>query len=301
MSLWKRSLGGLFSAGAVWFAPAAPEARRSTTGGPIAVDTLAAMRSRFLPRTRMVRVFLPVDYATSTDSYPVLYANDGQDMEALGLVETLERLQADRSIQPVIVVAVHATDARRQEYGVAGTPNAQGLGAEAGSYHRFMVEELRPFIEQRYRVRRGPAETALLGWSLGGLAAFDLAWRHPESFGTVGVMSGSFWWRTDDGSPAARQVSRIMHRVVRESRNPPQLRMWFEAGRDDEAADRDGDGVIDAIQDTRELMDELAAKGFQEGSDMIYLEVDGGHNQATWGSALPAFLGWAYGQPRNDR
>ena len=162
-----------------------------------------------------------------------------------------------------------------------------------------MVEELRPLIEKRYRVRRGPAETALLGWSLGGLSAFDLAWRHPEVFGTVGVMSGSFWWRTDDATVAAKQASRIMHRVVRETSPVPRLRMWFEAGREDEAADRDGNGVIDAIQDTRELMDELTAKGLQEGRDMTYLEVDGGHNQATWAMVLPAFLLWAFGPADN--
>ena len=67
------------------------------------------------------------------------------------------------------------------------------------------------------------------------------------------------------------------------------------AGTLDETDDRDGNGVIDAIQDTTELMDELAAKGYQREIDMVYVQVDGGrHNQSTWAIVLPDFLRWAF-------
>jgi hypothetical protein len=53
--------------------------------------------------------------------------------------------------------------------------------------------------------------------------------------------------------------------------------------------------VIDAIQDTTELIDELARKGFRRGIDMVYTQVEGGeHNQATWGFILPYFLRWTF-------
>jgi Putative esterase len=125
--------------------------------------------------------------------------------------------------------------------------------------------------------------------------AFDLAWNHPDVFGAVGVFSGSFWWRTDEADTHARQESRIMHRRVRDTDSPGQLRLWFEAGTDDEKEDRDNNGVIDAIQDTTELMDELELKGFRRGLDMIYTQVEGGeHHQRTWGFILPYFLRWAF-------
>jgi hypothetical protein len=51
--------------------------------------------------------------------------------------------------------------------------------------------------------------------------------------------------------------------------------------------------VIDAIQDTTELMDELERKGFRRGLDMIYVQVENGdHHQRTWGFVLPYFLRW---------
>jgi enterochelin esterase-like enzyme len=180
------------------------------------------------------------------------------------------------------------------DYGTAGVTNAQGLGADAGLYEQFLFREVMPLIKRRFRVRTDPGATAILGWSLGGLSAFDLAWRHPERFGTVGVFSGAFWWRTDDRSVAAKQASRIMHRRVRETADRPRLRMWLESGRADETEDRDSNGVIDAIQDTDELIDELAAKGYRRGQAMVHRIVDGGHDLETWRRILPEFLIWAF-------
>ena len=58
--------------------------------------------------------------------------------------------------------------------------------------------------------------------------------------------------------------------------------------------DRDGNGVIDAIQDTTELIDELERQGYQRGRDLEYVQLaDGEHNEATWACALPGFLEWA--------
>jgi S-formylglutathione hydrolase FrmB len=86
-----------------------------------------------------------------------------------------------------------------------------------------------------------------------------------------------------------------MHKVVRNAKSKPNIQCWFQVGTKDETSDRDHNGVIDAIQDTTELMDEMALKGFQVGVDMTYFEVEGGeHNQRTWGKALPHFLRWAF-------
>lgn len=69
---------------------------------------------------------------------------------------------------------------------------------------------------------------------------------------------------------------------------------WFEAGTRDETDDRDENGVIDAIQDTTELVAELEKCGFERGSNLKQVEIPGGeHNEATWAGALPRFLDWA--------
>lgn len=266
----------------------------SRNGARATVEHLPPFDSRLLGETRTIDVYLPRDYATENLlAYPVIYANDGQDMGAVDLAGTLGSLCDANRMTPVIIVAIHATE-RVRDYGTAYVPNAQGLGAGADIYGQFLAAELMPLVESRYRVGRGPSQTAIMGWSLGGLSAFDLAWRHPDLFGAVGVFSGAFWWRTDDGDVAARQASRIMHRRVRETPGHPMLRMWFESGQQDEGADRDGDGVIDAVQDTEELIAELERKGYRRGRDMVHLTVEGRHDLPTWQRLLPEWLSWAF-------
>lgn len=258
----------------------------------IRIVTLPGVIASALGNSRDVFVYLPRDYpAEPGRAYPVLYLNDGQDRHVLGLHETLARLQDRGEMQPAIVVAVPTNANRLREYGTVVAPNAQGLGDRAAAYAAFVVEELMPLIEGRFRTC-GPALVA--GVSLGGLSAFDLACNHPDRFGTVGVFSGSFWWRATDDETAITPGMHIAHEMVRRSRHRPGQRFWFEAGTRDEINDRDGNGVIDAIQDTTELIAELVALGYAAGQDIIYCEIAGGrHNYETWSAVLPHFLRWA--------
>ncbi len=270
-------------------------------------DTLTGFPSRFLGNLRDVRIVHPRPaggFLRGHDArHPLLVLNDGQDLEALGVVATLEHLARENEIVAPLVVAIPSNGARKMEYGVSGRADYAGRGARAGEYVRFVLEEVLPVVHERHRVARDPAHSAVLGASLGGLSAFDLKWRHPQVFGICGVFSGSFWWREDSADVSAQQISRIAHRIVREA-GPTGVddragRFWFQAGTDDETEDRDGNGVIDAIQDTTELIDELAAKGWEPGRNVVYHEVAGGrHETGTWAGVFGEFARFAFGRER---
>lgn len=152
---------------------------------------LPAVHSRLLENARDIVIYLPPGYRRDPERrYPVLYLNDCQERDELGLRETLARLYRRGEIRPLIAVAIPTNDDRLREYGTAVAPNAQGLGDRAVAYHGFVVEELRPLVEGRFRTN---GEAGFLGASLGGLSAFDLVWNRPDLFSTVGVFSGSFW------------------------------------------------------------------------------------------------------------
>ena len=243
---------------------------------------------------RRIRVYLPPHYDPGrARPYPLLLALDGQTMPQWRLAETLDEQVGAGRLEPVVVAAVPASAERIEEYGTAGAPDHAGRGRQAQAFQDLLAGMVLPTLRERYHLADGPARTGIFGASMGGLGAFDTAWRRPQVFGLAGIFSGSLWWRTDNSSVAARQSSRIVHRRVREAAGKPNLRLWFEAGTDDETADRDGNGVIDAIQDTRELMDELETRGFRRGVDLAYLEIEGGgHHESTWARALPEFLRW---------
>ena len=270
--------------------------RRVALLATVTVVTLSDFASRHLRNSREISVFLPPDYETAVQRrYSVLYVNDGQDQEALQIRATLAKLIALRKIPPIIVVAVPTNDDRLHEYGTAVCPNAQNLGTKAAAYSRFVIEELMPAINQQFRSRTTPAQTAILGASLGGLSAFDIAWNYPDKFGMVGVMSGSFWWRAAAEETQLPPNQLIAHQMVRQATTKPRLRFWFEAATQDETSDRDNNGVIDAIQDTLELIMELEKIGFTQSKDIVYREVAGGrHNYDTWACLFPDFLRWAF-------
>ena len=256
-----------------------------------------SLYSVVLNRTVRLDIILPPGQPPTDALYPVLYLNDGQDLARLKMSAVLDSLYEKRAIQPFVLVAIHAGE-RLQEYGTAAQADYMGRGSKAGLYTDFVLTELISYIRKHYPVSTDPTRAAFAGFSLGGLSAFDITLHHPERFSKVGVFSGSFWWRSKSTEAGYRdETDRIMHQLVRGGNYKKGLKFWFEVGTDDETDDRNNNGIIDAIEDTTDLIDELVKKGYDRQTDIRYVEVPGGqHNQKTWSRVMPDFLTWAFGK-----
>lgn len=257
-----------------------------------------------------VRVHLPPDYAITQARYQVLYVNDGQDMEAVGMAATLERLYVSYAISRIIVVAIDMPAHRMAGYGLFDRTTGQTIaaptrygevGADAQSYARWLTQALVPAIDARYRTVAHAEGRALLGWSLGALSAFGIGWQYPELFGRVGAFSPSLWLAADRRDAASVQATRIVHRLVDASPAMPRPKLFFGVGTQEETEDRDGDGVIDVLDDTRDLIDRIAERRMRESGDgadaeaaMLFLLEGGRHDPPSWTRMLPAFLQWAH-------
>lgn len=254
-----------------------------------------SVESAFLNRAVKLSCFLPVNIRRP-DNLELLLINDGQDMETLGLADMMDELIQSKTIRPMVAVAMHAGADRKMEYGTAAQADYMGRGAKAGAYSRFVMEELLPFIRNKYALTLS-AGKSFAGFSLGGLSALDIAWNHPGAFTRVAVFSGSLWWRTralDDGY--VESTDRIMHAQIQAGKRIPGLRFFFETGALDETMDRNNNGIIDAIDDTLDLIALLEEKGYRRPDDIEYLQLDDGrHDVATWARAMPVFVKWAFG------
>lgn len=227
----------------------------------------------------------------------LLLINDGQDLVTMQFEQILNRLYEQDQITPLFCVGMHCSADRKNEYGTARILDYKGRGARAELYTRFVLNELIPFIRHTYQVYSF-REKSYAGFSLGALSAMDIVWNHPSQFTKAGMFSGSFWWRdkAQEEEDFDEELHRIMHRQVREGRHYPWLKFFFEVGTQDETADRNNNGIIDAIDDTVSLMDELRKKGYPEES-LHYLELqDGRHDVPTWARAFPDFLRWGWGR-----
>jgi predicted alpha/beta superfamily hydrolase len=242
--------------------------------------------SRLLGNRRDVLVYLPPGYRRSrTRRYPVLYLQDGQNVfdaatsfggVEWGVDETAQRLVEEKLIEPVIIVAVaNAGEARIHEY--APTRGRLESGKRRRSkgllrqYGSFLINELKPFIDARYRTLTGPEYTGLGGSSLGGLATMVLGLWFPHVFRRLAVMSPSIWW--DESA-----LFKMVEKIDEEAR--PSLKIWLDTGTHEEGWQR-----------APILRDGLVEKGWRLYDDLHYFEDEGAqHTEAAWGYRMDAVL-----------
>lgn len=255
------------------------------------------IKSSFLQREYTVDAYLPGKHLSkNSGKFPFVLFNDGQDLRKMDIAGILKKLSQKQDVVPQLIFGIHCNDRRIREYGTGRQPDYKGRGDLAPAYTRFILEELLPHLKLRFPLSDTPENSAFAGFSLGGLSAFDIAWAHPEVFGMAGVFSGSFWWRSHEVQEHDPDADRIMHDIVEKSgQSNPNQRFWFQCGALDETDDRNHNGVIDAIDDTLDLIRALEKKGIPK-DHIHYLELpEGRHEPATWAQAMPHFLLWNAG------
>lgn len=149
--------------------------------------------------------------AASTHRYPVIYMHDGQNLfdPALsfigvdwGVIEAMSALMEAGAHPGAIVVGIWNSPLRWREYmpgkplfAPEGRELLSEFGRQAGGeplsdlYLKFITEELKPFVDQRYPTQSGPAHTFLAGSSMGALISLYALTEYPQLFGGVACLS----------------------------------------------------------------------------------------------------------------
>lgn len=216
---------------------------------PVSAGTLKRffLRSRFVD-ARNVDVWLPPGY-DSTKRYAVLYMQDGQMLFDSALTwnhqdwqvaETMSRLLAEDRIRPTIVVGIwNDGNKRAAEYfpekafaGIA-EPYRDSLaalmpgGPVGDNYLKFLVTELKPFIDSAFSVYGDRDNTFVMGSSYGGLISLYALCEYPKVFGGAACMSthwiGLFW--PNDAIPEA-----IAHYLEKNLPAPAGHKLYFDYG-----------------------------------------------------------------------
>ena len=176
-----------------------PTAARGT------LERFPQFTSQFVP-TRDVVVWFPESYQTG-DSCDVLYMHDGNMLFDATTTWNRREWQVDEVtdsliqaglIRPCIVVGIYNTDDRLTEYFPAKTwqhvaeadrKDADLKKLTADAYLQFIVEELKPFIDQRYKPLTTREHTFMMGSSMGGLISLYALCEYPQVFGGVACLS----------------------------------------------------------------------------------------------------------------
>jgi hypothetical protein len=237
-------------------------------------------------QARHVDVWCPPGYDSGAARYPVLYMHDGQNLFEpawsylgidWGIDEAIGRLMAEGAIDGAIVVGIWHSPQRRLDYmpqvplmtGQARAPleqfvREQGSLPESDAYLRFMVEELKPFVDAAYRTLPDRAHTVVMGSSMGGLISLYALTEHPAisagqaAYPLTGPAGARCWWT-----------------ISAECCAPGDHRIYFDYGTETQ------DAAYEAYQLQMDTF--MQAAGYQRGKDWITRKFVGAeHSERAW-------------------
>ena len=232
-----------------------------------------------LGRTRRIAVLLPHNYYQTDKKYPVLYLHDGQNLfdeyapyGNWGVDKSLEKM-ARSGFGDVIIVAIdHGGVLRIQEYLPYSTPRY--TEAEGHLCLKFMLEDLKPMIDNKYRVLRNREATGIGGSSLGGLISLYAGFEYPEIFGKKMIFSPSLW------------ISEEIYQLAKTFKPGGPTDIYLYAG-GMESANHYGQvlRLENILQEKRKYND----------FDMVFSHNPSGqHKEIHWGEQFPLALKWLF-------
>ncbi|MBR1551671.1 MAG: hypothetical protein IJ632_05050 [Muribaculaceae bacterium] len=155
---------------------------------------------------RTVTVWLPEGYRVG-DSCAVIYMHDGQMLfdaattwnhQEWEVDETLCRMMGAGQVRPCIVVGIDNSEVRLHEYFPSGAAaflppslrnDPKAADPRGDNYLKFVVEEVKPFVDEHYRPLTDRANTFMIGSSMGGLISLYALCQYPDVFGGVACLS----------------------------------------------------------------------------------------------------------------
>lgn len=203
----------------------------------------------------------------------VLFLDGSGAWQLLPSVRMFDNLYHDGRIGPTLGVYTDSPD-RERDF------------ACSDAYLDFLVDELLPWVQEKYGVDLDPRRTVVSGRSLGGLFAGYACLRRPEVFGNAMMQSPSLWW----GAARDGENEWLTREFVRAERVAAR---FFVAPGSFETA-RNGRTSISILFSSRHFRDVLQAKGYP----VDYREVAGGHDPLNWEVSLPDAIELFLGLPR---
>lgn len=227
------------------------------------------LQSRVLGGSRTINVRLPGHYGLPGSRPTVLVLLDGGEREDFLHIAGLAQItSAWGEGRELIVVGVEGVDRRHDltsPSSVASDLKAAPTSGGSAAYRRFLVDELKPWIDAHYPLH---GSYAIIGESLAGLFVLETLLEEPTAFDDYISVSPSLWWNGGRMSlTAADRVRRV---------TPAGRRLWIGFDRPSPPADQAAreralqDGLVAALRSSAPAGLAWSAEHLDEGHSTVY-------------------------------
>jgi predicted alpha/beta superfamily hydrolase len=213
-------------------------------------------KSKFVD-ARTIDIWLPNNYS-SKQKYSVIYMHDGQmlfdststwNKQEWNIDEHLSKLLSESKIENCIVVGIYNNGSKRHleftpqkalelflnkaeldsiisEIGnLVKSPNTPLL---ADNYLKFIVKELKPFVDKNYSTYKDKKHTSIMGSSMGGLISMYAVCEYPKVFGNAACLSTHWPLIFRKGNPGTEAIFKYLDKKL------PSVKMknrfYFDCG-----------------------------------------------------------------------
>lgn len=262
--------------------------------------------------SRRITVWLPPQYKKNKElRLPVLYILDGQNVfdsakAAFGTEwqadETADKLIANESIPPILIVAIDNSKNRIDDYTptpgtLSNTPiNATSTtetqstkqGGAAATHLAFIIDEVKPLIDRTFRTKSAPDDTAIAGSSLGGLFSLYAWFERPDVFGHAICMSPSLFW---DNASLLREVEQKAKDKLRVLKGVH--RIWIDMGSHEGESTEASESHVARVKRLEQALTTVGPTNSLEVRSVIATRAK--HNEEAWAKRLPDALQFIFG------
>lgn len=223
--------------------PALAQTQSDVVPTPVVIGQSYALPSTVYGETREINVWLPPGYADSGKSYPVLYLLDGgQDQDFHHISGLVQLGTIVGTTKDIILIGVASKD-RRNELAFRATHDASLVAdypthGQSERFRRFLAEEVKPFVEARYRT---DGDDGVIGESLAGLFIVETFLKQPDLFDRYMAISPSLWW---DDSTMVSEAAALMA-----AQKPAPRTLWLTIANEGAEMQAATDTLVDAIRD----------------------------------------------------
>ena len=232
-----------------------------------------------LKTTRRIWIYLPKDYETSHKKHEVMYLQDAQNLfdDATSYAgewqvdETLNKI-FEKTGKSLIVVGIDNGGEKRIEE-LSPYKNAKYGGGNGDNYVKFIVENLKPYIDKNYRTKPQRKFTSIGGSSLGSLISVYAAVKYPETFGKVLAFSSAFWFNAED----------LNAFILSSKVNLKHQKYYFVQGKHEDE---------DMEEQTNRVIENLKSKNVKSKNIFLKIDEDGKHNEMYWRREFEGAVWW---------